>query len=170
MTNKRSRGRPKGTTINDVKYLDAVAALMVKQPELKKTPAISQIVQKYFPEHRWEAVERRLLRKWNETGEERLEEARLQSAEEGITKLKELTSASNPSFPTLGSAYHVMEQAQRIGKMMEEIANPPALRAFAEQQKRMRDIMDPPALRSFREQTQAIENAMRPLKLDFRFM
>lgn len=75
MTPKRPRGRPKGSCLNDARHLDAVADLLLREPGLKKTPAISNVVQKAFPEHQWSAVERRLLRKWNQTGEERLQAA-----------------------------------------------------------------------------------------------
>ena len=164
MTNKRLRGRPKGTAINDAKYLNEVATLMVRDPELKKTPTISRIVQKYFQEHRWQSVERRLLRKWNETGAERIEEAKLQYAEEQASNNKTTTKIVTRSPAELGNAYRLMEQTHQIGKMMDRIANPPALRAVMEQQKRIQDAIDPPALRLFREQNDAIKRAMRPFK------
>jgi hypothetical protein len=75
MTVKRMRGRPKGTTIPDGKYLDAVADLIVRNPGLKKTPAIGKIIQNNFPQTKWASSERRLLRKWNETSESRMRDA-----------------------------------------------------------------------------------------------
>ena len=73
-TNTCKPGRPRGSGINDNRDLDAVADLLVCEPELKKTPAISRVVQKRHSDHQhqWPAVERRLLRKWNQTAEERL--------------------------------------------------------------------------------------------------
>jgi hypothetical protein len=76
-TNARRPGRPRGTGKKDGADLDAVADLLVSKPSMRKTPAIAQVVQNRHPDrsHEWAAIERRLLRKWGESGEERMKAA-----------------------------------------------------------------------------------------------
>ena len=74
MEQKRPRGRPKGAQIEDGWLLDMVADLMHNEPGLKKTPAIARVVAENFldQDHQHAKVQRRLLRKWNQDGDERL--------------------------------------------------------------------------------------------------
>ncbi len=130
MTDKRSRGRPKGTGKKDDHHLDAVADLLVRQSELKKTPAISQIAQKAFPEHQWEAAERRLLRKWNKTADERLEAAKERYAEERRERRATRTVPAGGILSRLAAANSLAtEMAQRnsFAREMQEALNPPNL-------------------------------------------
>ena len=77
MDERRNRGgRPRGSGKDDSRDLNRVADLMAKDRNLKKTPAISRVVMDRHPPHHWQKMERRLLRKWNLTGEDRLNEAR----------------------------------------------------------------------------------------------
>lgn len=160
MTTKRGRGRPKGSTIkSDAQHLDAIADLMVRNPDLKKTPAISQVVQKAFPEQKWEAAERRLLRKWNETVEERLEAAQERRREERQSRslpAHELVSRSTGVFADLAAGL-------AMSKQMQDIIDPPALRFIRQQQEemqRIQDMIDPPFMRQIRDQSELMKKAL----------
>lgn len=76
MSEKRKPGRPIGSGKDDTRYLLDVADLLAANPTLKKTPAISKIVQGAFPEQEWKNAERRLLNKWNVETDKHLENAR----------------------------------------------------------------------------------------------
>jgi len=165
MTTKRSRGRPKGTTMNDERHLDAVADLIVRTPDLKKTPAISKIVMKAFPEQNWPAAERRLLRKWNETACERLEAAQQRRDEERSSRVVRRTIPSGTLFPDMSGIRADMIPAQSIFKDMQNLIDPPTLRRIREQAERMLNVIDPPTLRHIREQTEMMRKAFEPLGL-----
>lgn len=170
MTDKRPRGRPKGTVIKDDRHLDAVANLIVRQPGLKKTPAISQIVQKAFPEHQWSAAERRLLRKWDKSAEERLEAAQERYEEEKRERravrsvpatdlLSQITGANN-----FAAEMARMNSFAREMQQMRDMIDPPMLRELREQasmMQQLRDIVDPPLLREMREQSEMIKKMLR---------
>jgi len=170
MTDKRPRGRPKGTGIKDERHLDAVANLIVRQPDLKKTPAISKIVQKAFPEHQWSAAERRLLRKWNKSAEERLEAAQ-ERYEEEIRERRAMRSATANDLLSqitgatsfAGDLHEFREQALKM-QQMRDMIDPPMLREMREQasmMQQMRDMIDPPILREMREQSELIKRLLR---------
>ncbi len=162
MTDKRPRGRPKGTGKKDDRHLDAVADLLVRKSELKKTPAISQIVQKAFPQHQWEAAERRLLRKWNKTAEERLEAASERYAEERRERRVARTLSSGSLFPNKTGVFADLAAGLAMSKQMQDIIDPPALRFLREQEKEMqrfRDMIDPPFMRQIREQSELMKKA-----------
>lgn len=168
MTKKRSRGRPKGTAINDARHIEAVADVMVRNPDLKKTPAISQIVQKAFPQHQWQAAERRILRKWNETARERLEEAR-ERRDEHYQASKEQAKRAHAVSRSLTlkqspSVSEAIKAATSFQDRIEGIFDIPGLRAIqeqAEQMRRLQDLIDPPVLRRLREQTEMMQKAFR---------
>lgn len=167
MTDKRPRGRPKGTGIKDDRHLDAVANLMVRQSALKKTPAISQIVQKVFPEHQWSAAERRLLRKWNKSAAERLEAAQERYEEEKRERRAIRSVPASDLLSQLTSANSYVAEMARINAFtseMQEILNPPFMQKLREQEammQQMRDMIDPPMLREMREQSEMINKILR---------
>ncbi|MGC1494736.1 MAG: hypothetical protein WA790_02935 [Sulfitobacter sp.] len=163
MKQKRPRGRPKGTEINDSRYLDKVADLIAKQPELKKTPAIARVVTQHFPEHQHSKVERRLLRKWNKTSEERLAAAKERHDEARRPVVGSTTGAGRVSrnFIDLASGLH---GANALAAKIEELANPKWLRVYEQQAalaQRMQDIVDPPFMRRIREQQERVDRIMR---------
>lgn len=155
MEKKRPRGRPKGTTINDSRYLDAVADYLVRNPKAKKTPTIAKVVAEAFPEHRQVAAKRRILRKWNETDEERLEAARQRRQEEqssGVSRKVRLEDV----YSSTSQIGKVMEQAMKL----DNILNSPGLRALRKQQEeleRIQNLVDPLGSRHFREQLELVE-------------
>lgn len=167
MTDKRPRGRPKGTGIKDDRHLDAVANLIVRQPGLKKTPAISQIVQKTFPEHQWNAAERRLLRKWDRSAEERIEAAQKRYEEEKRERRAVRSfSASDLLSQLTGVNSYAAEMARMnsFAREMQEMLNPSLMQELREQASMMqqiRDMVDPPLLREMREQAEMINKMLR---------
>ena len=77
MEERRNKGgRPRGSGKDDSRDLNRVADLMARDSGLKKTPAISRVVEDKYPPHHWQKMVRRLLRKWETTGDARLIEAR----------------------------------------------------------------------------------------------
>ena len=60
MNQKRKPGRPKGTSIDDSRYFNGMAALMVADRRLKKTTAL-----KKFDPAIDRSTETRVIRKWN---------------------------------------------------------------------------------------------------------
>lgn len=186
MQNKRPRGRPKGTEINDGRYLDQVADLMVKDRSLKKTPAIARIVEKNFSPHEYSKMERRLLRKWNKTSTERLAAARERQADArnsvshsgGSVQIGSVIAAMESSLGighalramqpsvlgSIGAAMSHQDQIGKIAKQMDDLINPPGLRVLQEQEQMMqryRDIIDPPYLRQMREQEESMQRILR---------
>ncbi|WP_157946786.1 hypothetical protein [Thalassobius sp. I31.1] len=153
MEHKRSRGRPKGTTLNDARYLDEVADILIRNPSLKKTPTIEKIATKHFPEQDWEKVRRRLLRKWNNTADERLEAAKERHAE-----LRRETSQCSET--SCSNRYDI----RTIFRRFDSAVNPPSLRAMNTALNRMQqlqDLVDPPLLRQFRRQQELFDRISR---------
>ncbi len=163
MSTKRGRGRPKGSTIkSDAQHLDAVADLMVRNPDLKKTPAISKVVQKAFPQQKWEAAERRLLRKWNDTAEERLEAAEERREEERQSRTVARSLPSSQLFSGNTGVFADLAAGFAMSKQMQDIIDPPALRFLRKQEEdmqRIRDMIDPPFMRKIREQSELMKKA-----------
>lgn len=113
-------GRPRGSGKDDSRDLNKVAEIMAKDRTLKKTPAISRIVQERYPPHHWQKMERRLLRKWNDSGEERLLEAR-QKLEEKRRREREdrEEKAQQRAMGALAAAAHAAEAASiRVGSAL----------------------------------------------------
>lgn len=174
MEQKRTRGRPKGTEIDDSHHLNLVADLMVKEPDLNKTPAIRRVVETHFREHEQSKLQRRLLRKWNKTSEERLAEAKARRDEAqkvcpnyGNSRMDDLVAASHfAALNTLQPTFldRILAEIQRAQTMIEpyqriaDALNSPVLKAVQEQQ-RLIDIIDPPATRAIRKQLELIKLA-----------
>ncbi len=166
MTQKRPRGRPKGSGIKDDRYLDAIADLMVRQPNLKKTPAVSQVVQKAFDQHHWSAAERRLLRKWNNSAEERLEAAQERYAEERRERRGAPPIGISGLISELTKTYGGVAETNSLNLLareMQERLNPPYLQGLREHaiaMQQLRDSLDIPFLRELREQNEMIRKAL----------
>jgi len=176
MKQKRSRGRPKGTEINDGRYLDQIADLILKEPELKKTPAITRVVAKNFPEHQQSKTERRLLRKWNRTREERMNAARERRADarRDVSARREIYSIGDALARRgiVGSVLSdhargigsIFEEQEMAAKRVQDLLNPPIIRLFEEQEKlarQVQDILNPPLMRQIYEQNEARQRILR---------
>lgn len=185
MEQKRPRGRPKGTEINDGRYLDQVADLMVKDRSLKKTPAIARIVEKNFCPHEYSKVERRLLRKWNKSAEQRLEAARERQVE---TRKSVGYTGGGIQLGAAAAAIAAMERSLSIGSSFERLAGigsaweaaervlnligstlPSSLlqasEAVQRAQQQMQDLIDPPYMRAIREHEDMMRRAFGGLSL-----
>lgn len=163
MNDKRPRGRPKGTGIEDDPHLDAVANLIVRQPGLKKTPAISQIVQEAFPENQWSAAERRLLRKWDKSAKERLKAAQERYDEE--SKVESVPATDRHSQQTGANNFAAeLARMNSFAREMQTTFNPRFIQELREQasiMQKLRDIVDPPMLREMRKQSEMITKMLR---------
>jgi hypothetical protein len=60
-TEKRPRGRPRGTGKNDTPHLAQVADLIVREPSFKPTTAMKRVMQSRKD---WGASDETLLRRW----------------------------------------------------------------------------------------------------------
>src|SRR4051812_18063222 len=70
MTDKKSRGRPTGTGINDEVTLDRIADLIARSPGLKPTTALKRVTSRPGP-----AQIRRIQVKWKLSQDERMARA-----------------------------------------------------------------------------------------------
>ena len=159
MQPKRSRGRPLGSTSYkiDGTYLDAVADLIVRGPKLKKTRAIIIIVQKALQEHNWKAATRRLLRKWDQTGSDRLEAAaRRREEEQNTSVIRHLV----PSRTTFSGTYNPISEALAVLSLQSDAKKiQDWVDASAKQSKLLHDAclkmsqvaIDPPHVHQMRE-------------------
>ena len=102
---KRSRGRPRGTGLNDSPTLRKVADMVTADPKLRATTAIKQILDKPST-----TVIRRLQGKWREQKATYLAEAQKQRA------AKPLRRSSSTSTPNI--AHHISEAHRRMHELM----------------------------------------------------
>ena len=151
MEKKRRRGRPKGTQIDDGRYLDKVADLMIKEPGLKKTPAINRVVLQDFHDHEHSKVQRRLLRKWNETCDERLAAARERRAETRSESMYERIGQRNDAFAGTNIGIVVQQLHDSLG--------PTGLQAIQSQMevvRRLHDSLGPTGLQAIQSQMEVV--------------
>ncbi|MBT2246986.1 hypothetical protein JQK15_26180 [Sphingobium sp. BHU LFT2] len=141
-TNKRGRGRPHGTGLNDEKTLGQIAGHMVRNASLRPTTAIKRVLRN--PDS---ATIRRLQVKWKAQGEDFLAKAR---------ERREAEAAARPvsegiNYGKLAMATGALRDAGGPSAIFDAL-NSPSLRA-------MRDVMESPAMRAI----QQVENnpAMR---------
>lgn len=122
---KNKGGRPRGSGKDDTRDLNEVADFMARNPGVKKTPAIAHVVGSKYPEHRQKSMERRLLRKWNLTGDERLKEAvqrldeqrrdRVASNSRGVSDFAHLSVGSTESISrSINAATHALSAFDKI--------------------------------------------------------
>jgi hypothetical protein len=78
---------------------------------------------------------------------------------EKLSRITELVSQQNRLLKLTDSPMMKMIREQ---ERIRDHVDPPALRAFREQQDRLRDLVDPPALRAFREQQEMLRNIADP--------
>ena len=155
MTCESKRGRPKGSGIDDRRHLERVAKLMVRDASLKKTPAIRQVVAEAFAEHHWSAAERRILRKWNASSEERLAEARERHEERARRVVVPVPRAWN-GFPGLPPK-HLLDQVRQAQSIADQIMPVGGIMEAMAEMDRIRDLIDPPGMRAIRQQMEMYE-------------
>ena len=135
-TEKRQRGRPRGSGKDDSGTLARVADLLVCEPSLKATTAMKRIL----PERDWGASDattlvRRLQAKWKSTHETELAAARERARPKIAAPV-----ASHNSRPTFLDVLHspqLAEAAQNFTRQWESES-----KAIAETAREMRRQMD----------------------------
>ena len=173
MTEQRNKGgRPRGSGIDDGRDLDAVADLMVREPGLKKTPAIARVVQDRHPQHQWQAVERRLLRKWNATDDERMAAAReRRAARRSVSSMtaRELALTRGLGlYDDTGAAFLAAAKAHamNIEPALRQLQSLAQSNTFA-QARELASQLDSPALRQAMEEMktqQRLWKAIAPIR------
>jgi hypothetical protein len=172
---KRRRGRPAGTGINDDEVLRAIAEMMTREPELRATTALRRI----NPDVN-DASKRRIQAKWKEQGSRLLAaaHARLRQATPVLGKSRSDRIAGRPigtSLPVELTATQLaaLEVARRTAASLDLVAirtatslfeaetawqvyNSPAMRAMREAYdnpavRAMRELHDSPSMRAVRE-------------------
>lgn len=139
---KRPRGRPKGTGIDDRPVLLQMAELIVAKPSLRPTTALKRIVRR--PP---ESYERRIQAKWRVVGQALCAEVRARAANDRAPVLR-------------GTPVSPVELARRVAASpvlaaMDALGNTPtmrALRAFEDSavMRAARAFEDNPTLRAMR--------------------
>lgn len=144
VTDKRPRGRPRGTGKDDSPYLAQVADLLVRDSALKPTTAMKRVM---IGRKDWDVTDTTLLRrwqvKWKDTGHSFLEAARKRNAPKpsttrggGYYSLRTATEQLNANFEravraqrdierALGSDFHramhrQIEEATRYQRQIEQ--------------------------------------------------
>ncbi|MFZ5703863.1 MAG: hypothetical protein ACOY5R_01205 [Pseudomonadota bacterium] len=127
---KRPRGRPKGTGIDDRPVLLQMAELIVAKPTLRPTTALKRIVRRPSESH-----ERRIQAKWRVVGEALCAEVRARAANDRAPVMR-------------GAPLSAVELSRRVAaspvlSAMDALTNNPTMRA-------LRAFEDSPTMRAFR--------------------
>lgn len=145
-TNKRGRGRPHGTGLNDDKALREIADLLQRYPSLRPTTAIKRVLR-----NPGSATIRRLQVKWKAQGDAYLDMARERRDAE--------TAARSPSghinYGKIALATGALRGVGGATAIFDAL-NSPALRAMREMEnssamRLMREIDKMPSMRLMRE-------------------
>lgn len=118
---RRSRGRPKGSGIDDTVILTQVSALLSKQPDLKPTTAIRQLGISN------ESTIRRLRDKWRQTASG---QSHTRTLAKPVTQPRQLMCATNPAYkradthaslqPTTAAASPPPEEPEKRGQLQRQ--------------------------------------------------
>jgi hypothetical protein len=163
---KRPRGRPRGSGKNDSRHLVQVADLLVREPSLAPTAAMTRIMRRCKD---WDAASepaliRRWQVKWKQQGEVLLDAARDRA------RPAPPSSTGSDFYPSTATNAMRIKVAQMMGQgrriqeeqQIRDLIDPPSLRALREQEQRIRDLVDPPSLRALREQEQRMMDLIDP--------
>lgn len=164
MTQKKPRGRPKGTVIPaDSRTLSAVADLLLREPALRPTAAIKRVVPDWT-----DSVVHRLRGKWRKQHGALLAEARQRA---DAREARRMSSASMPagvggiaSYAAKMRAFQdspAMQVAQKMMnspamRLMCQMENDPTVRMLGEMQntptmRAIQAMQDSPLMRSIRQ-------------------
>jgi len=144
--NKRGRGRPVGTGLNDTPTLEQAADLMVAHPGVKVTTAVRQILPKAGP-----SEIRRLQMKWKAKASEYLANAsaRLAAPLAPVRTQRASTRYSARTARQIMEAHQKMQEAiSPTIRAVQEVMNSPAMRAAGEAASRFHQS---PAMRAIEE-------------------
>lgn len=112
---KRSRGRPRGTGLDDTRTMSRVADMLVANSSLKPTTAIKSAL-----DNPTETAVRRLQGKWKDHGNRYLADARARQSPAPMPTSQEQTSAPCPADPARRFVAH---------RQMQDALNPTLLAA-----------------------------------------
>lgn len=162
MTEKRSRGRPRGTGKDDLPFLEKVADLMVRTAGLKPTTAIKRIVamQKNWDGASDTAVIRRWQVKWSEKGEALLAAAKRRAEQKPASRGVGYVSG----YTAIGGFGWIDRHLQEM-RRIEDLIDPPFMRAhrLAEEQRKRMMAMFEPARPSVFDQVEAVRKKIEAL-------
>lgn len=139
MTQKRSRGRPRGTGKNDQQFLAMIADLVIKPPGMAPTTAMKRIVatRKDWNAASPEAAIRRWQEKWSKQTEALLAAAKARAEPKPV-----LGTKSQNFVPSFGNALdhniaqaHLRRQLQEM-ELVSRMMNPPFMKAIREMQEK----------------------------------
>lgn len=141
---KRSRGRPRGTGLNDSPALRKVADLLATDPVLKPTTAIKRVLDK--PD---ETAVRRLQGKWKDHGAKYLADAQARRAAVPAPTRRTSASYSPHTARQVFEAHKRMQDALSPAmRAAQEMMNSPAMLAAQEAARRFQES---PAMRAIEE-------------------
>lgn len=155
MTSQRKpRGRPKGSEVNDDAALSAIADMLTANSRLKPTTAM----RRYKPRI-GDAEIRRLQSKWRQRGERYLAEAQMRSAakhqEQRQQRVATWDSVDFAITPELARQLQIIDETSVIG-FTREMKNNRAMRFVDDAEnsptmRRIREIQNSPAMRIIQE-------------------
>lgn len=153
--NKRGRGRPRGTGLDDSPTLKKVADLLADDPSLAPTTAMKRVLPK--PD---ETTVRRLQVKWREQGAKYLADAQARRAAVPAPTRGAGASYAPRTIGQIVEAQRKMQDALGPGfRAAQELMNTPGMAAAREAARRYHED---PTLRAFREiQNDPVVRAMR---------
>ncbi|MBN2973983.1 hypothetical protein JW805_18415 [Roseomonas aeriglobus] len=143
-SNKRSRGRPVGTGLNDGPTLKKVADMIVANPSLRPTTAIRRALDKPEP-----SSIRRLQVKWKAGKAQYMAEAQARRAAASMPARRVSAPYSPRTGRHIAEAHRKMQEALGPGfRAAQEMMNSPGMRAAQEAARRYQES---PALRAIEE-------------------
>lgn len=143
-SNKRSRGRPVGTGLDDGPTLKKVADMIVANPSLRPTTAIRRALDKPEPSNI-----RRLQVKWKAGKAEYMVEAQARRAAASMPAHRVTAPYSPRTGRNIVEAHRKMQEALGPGfRAAQEMMNSPGMRAAQEAARRYQES---PALRAIEE-------------------
>jgi 2-succinyl-5-enolpyruvyl-6-hydroxy-3-cyclohexene-1-carboxylate synthase len=146
MTEKRSRGRPKGTGIDDEHHLIAVAVILLDNPKMKPTTAMRRrMIEVKVPDTKEAACLHRWQEKWK-AGRDRyiqLAQDQLAARRQSVTMNDVIHMGQLLTDPRLGE--WMAKTADPLAKVVQEMQKPfgPLAQALEVMTKRMKDTTDP---------------------------
>lgn len=155
---KRSRGRPRGTGLDDSPTLRKVADMLAADPSIKPTTAIKRTLDKPT-----ETAVRRLQGKWKNEGAKYLAECRARRSAVPVPTRRASASYSPRTAREMFEAHRRMQEALSPAMLAaHEMMNSPGMMAAQEAARRLRES---PAMRAIEElQNSPTMRAMRELQ------
>lgn len=119
----RKAGRPKGSGLKDGQYLDRIADALTRDPTKSANAAIMDVARKSLPEHTHDAFRRRLHRKWQTQGVQRLEAARQRQEERNRpvpTIPREAYALGGPDGPLARAGAQLLSGSENLARVYQQ--------------------------------------------------